>query len=98
MFLDPLHDETVGRQQSHRTAFLDGLKRSDPGIELLLGELYFQCSEASRPARRVHRRVRFHGSCFSLKAFVRETCVWEQVPVYIRIALLIHSLNSSRRY
>ena len=39
VLFDPINHEAVGRQQAQHGAVIDGLKRANPGIELLLGKV-----------------------------------------------------------
>ncbi len=56
MLLQPVDDETIRREQAQQGIVVDGLQRADPGVELLLGELYLQDAEALVPKRRFGRQ------------------------------------------
>ena len=52
MVLDPIYDKTVWRQQSKDRPVVNGLQGTNPGIELLLGQLRLQDADALVPKRR----------------------------------------------
>jgi hypothetical protein len=54
VLVDPVHYESVGRQQSQNATVLDGLQRTNPRVELLLGQFNFQLSQTALPQRTLH--------------------------------------------
>jgi hypothetical protein len=56
VFVDPVTHEMIGREQAERVAVFDGVQRSNPGVELLRGELSFEAIETPIPQRRPHPR------------------------------------------
>ena len=51
MLLEPVDDEAIWREQAQRGTFVLGLKRPNPGVELLLRKLRLQNAEAMIPKR-----------------------------------------------
>jgi hypothetical protein len=51
----PVDHETIGRQQAQGAIAFQRLQRSDPGVEVLLGQLAFERTQAARPERRFQR-------------------------------------------
>jgi hypothetical protein len=49
MLLQPINDETIWREQPQYTPVLNGVQRSDPGIELLFGQFLLQTDDAAIP-------------------------------------------------
>jgi hypothetical protein len=49
MLFQPINHEAVWRKQAQHPAVVDGLKRADPGIELLLGKLRFKDAQTLVP-------------------------------------------------
>ncbi len=56
MLIDPIEHEMIGCKQAQGVAILDGMQRSNPGIELLRLELSFEAIETPIPQRRPHLR------------------------------------------
>jgi hypothetical protein len=56
MLVDPIAHEVIGCKQAQGVAIFDGVQRTDPGIELLRGELSFEAIETPIPQRRPHPR------------------------------------------
>ena len=52
----PVDDEAIRREQAQQAVVIDRLQGADPGIELLLGQLYLQDAEALIPERRFGRQ------------------------------------------
>src|SRR5690606_14528165 len=53
-FLDPFHDETVGREQSQQAGRFLRLKGTDPGVEVLFRHLVTQRVHAALPKSFAH--------------------------------------------
>ena len=51
MLLQPVNDEAVGGEEAQNGAVFDGLKRANPGVEILLGELRLKIADAAIPKR-----------------------------------------------
>ena len=71
MFVQPIHDETIGCQQFQYGAVFNGLQRANPGIELLLGQLCLEVAHAAVPY--CHFRLQ-RGS----------PALWQRLFVFIR--------------
>ena len=56
MLIDPITHEMIGCKQAQGVAILDGVQRSNPGVELLWRELSFEPIETLIPQRRPHPR------------------------------------------
>jgi hypothetical protein len=49
MLLQPVNDETIWRKQPQDTPVFHSVQRSDPGVELLLGQFFLQTDDAAVP-------------------------------------------------
>ena len=59
VLVDPVDDVPVGREQPQAPIVLDGLQRTNPGVERLLRELRFEAAETLMPERNLHDRRAF---------------------------------------
>ena len=54
VIVDPIDDKPVGGQKPKRGTVFDGVQRSNPGVELLLGQIRAKLADAAVPDGGLH--------------------------------------------